>query len=232
MIKYVFSSQIRFSIVFLIILLVDVYIKTHSDNLDYRYLSKPLVLISLIAFYYFNKRHKKEEVEKNVLLALGAFLLGGVMILNYSNKYFLLLGMIFFAVGKVFFCLKFKSKEDFEFSKLFPFALIIYVFITFVISMVYKNLKAFFVPSLISLFISLVMLNLAYLRKTEFSKLSYLFVLIGCVLFVTVEGINAINTFNKSLPFPAFLVMLFYGISMYLIVLGIVNEKENKVVKE
>lgn len=212
------------------ILLTDVCVKTYSNNLNYRYLSNPLVLISLMAFYYFNKKHKKEKVEQNVLLALGSFLLGGVMILNHSNKYCLLLGMIFFAVGKVFFCLKFKNKEDFEFSKLFPFALIVYVFITFVILMVYKNLKAFFVPSLISLFISLVMLNLAYLRKIESSKSSYLFVFIGCVLFVTVEGINAISTFNRSLPFPAFLVMLFYGISMCLIVLGIASEKENKIV--
>ena len=93
-------------------------------------------------------------------------------------------------------------------------------------------MDAFLIPGLITLFISLVMLNLAYLRKEEFSKLSYLYVLFGCVLFVFVESINAINTFNKSLPFPAFLIMLFYGISMYLIVFGIVSESKKDVIDD
>jgi hypothetical protein len=229
MIKFIFISKIKFLAFFSLLLFIDVYIKIYSNNLNYRFLSKPLVLMSLIAYYYFNKKNKNEKVEQHVLLALLFFLLGDFMILNYLNSFFLVLSMLFFTVGKVFFCLKFKNKEDFEFSRLLPFSLVIYIFITFIISIVYKNLNGFLIPGLITLFISLLMLNLAYLRKGKFSTLSYVCVLLGCMLFLLVESVNAVNTFNKNLPFPAFLIMLFYGTSMYLIVFGIVNERKMKV---
>ncbi|WP_100612640.1 lysoplasmalogenase family protein [Confluentibacter lentus] len=232
MIKSIFINNIRFAIFFLLILLVDVYVKIYSNNPNDRFLTKPLVLLSLITYYYFNKKHKNQKLEQNVLLAFIFFLLGDIMILNYLNSLFLTLSMLFFGLGKVFFCLKFKSKEDFEFSRLLPFSVIIYIFITFIISVVYKNLQAFLIPGLITLFISLLMLNLAYLRKDKFSKESYLYVLFGCILFVLVESFNAIYTFNKNLPFPNFLIVLFYGISIYLIVVGIVKERIIKVLNE
>lgn len=232
MIKSIFINNIRFAIFFFVILLMDVYVKIYYNNLNNRFLTKPLVLISLIIYYYFNKKHKNQKLEQNVLLALFFFLLGDIMILNYLDSFFLTLSIVFFGLGKVFFCLKFKSKEDFEFSRLLPFSLIIYIFITFIISVVYKNLEAFLIPGLITLFISLLMLNLAYLRKDKFSKASYLYVLFGCIIFVLVESFNAIYTFNKHLPFPNFLITLFYGISMYLIVVGIVKERRIMVLND
>lgn len=228
MIASIFTNKIKFTIVFYIILLTDVFVKMDGSDLDYRYLTKPLVLLSLIAFYYINIKNKNKKIERNVMWALCFFLLGDIFLLNYSSTYSLLLSILFFAVGKVFFCLKFKSKEDFEFSGLFPFSIITYIFITIIISIVYENLRLFLVPGLLTLFVSLMMLNLAYLRKVKFSKFSYLSVLLGCILFVFSEGLNAISVFNGNLVFPTFLVMLFYGTAIYLIVLGIVKEKKKK----
>lgn len=210
---------------------MDFLVKLYSSNLNYRFLSKPLVLISLITYYYFNRKEKSKKIEQTVLCALFFFLIGDFMILNFSNSFFLMLSIVFFGIGKVFFCLKFKNKKDFEFSKLLPFSLIIYIFITFIISVIYKNLKGFLIPGLITLFISVLMLNLAYLRRNKFSNWSYLFVLFGCVLLVFVESITAIHIFNKDMLFPNFLMMFFYGTSMYLIVVGIVNEKKMKPIK-
>lgn len=232
MIKYIFVNKIIFTFVFFSILLIDMYLKMDASLITYRYLSKPFVLLSLIIFYYINVKNENKRVERNVLWALFFFLLGDIMLLNYSNAYFLLLSILFFAIGKVFFCLKFKNKEDFEFSRLFPFSIITYIFITVIISIIYKNLQAFLVPGLITLFMSLLMLNLAYLRKGRFSNSSYLYVLIGCALFVFSEGVNAVSTFNGNLPFPTFLVMFFYGTAIYLIVFGIIKEKKRKRITE
>tara|TARA_R110002049_G_scaffold3795_3_gene27528 strand:- start:62393 stop:63100 length:708 start_codon:yes stop_codon:yes gene_type:complete len=224
MISSLFVNKIKFTLVFIVFLLSDIFVKIYSNNLSYRFVSKPFILFSLIAFYYYNTRCNGRKVEKNVLLALLFFLLGDFAILNSMNNFFLFLSILFFAIGKVFFCLKFKNKEDFEYSRLFPFSLGIYIFVTFIISVIYKNLQSFFIPAMLTLFISLVMLNLAYLRKGQFSKWSYICVLMGCLLFVFVEGVNAISTFNKVLLFPYFLIMISYGVSVYLIVLGITLE--------
>lgn len=232
MIKSIFTNKIIFTIVFFIILLTDVYLKIDTRYTDYRFLSKPLIQLSLITFYCINAKNENKNAEQNVLLALFFFLLGDVMLLYYSTDYLLLLSIIFFATGKVFLCLKFKSKEDFEFSRLFPFSIMTYVFVTIIISIIYRNLQGFLIPGLVTIFVSLLMLNLAYLRKGKFSNTSYIYVLTGCVLFVFLEGMNAISIFNGNLPFPTFLVMFFYGIAIYLIVLGIVKEKVMKPIPE
>src|SRR5690606_12816077 len=113
MIKSIFINKITFTIIFFIILLIDVYVKMDASHLNYRFLSKPLVLLSLITFYFINIKNENKKIERNVLWALFFFLLGDIMILNYLNTYFLLLSMLFFTIGKVFFCLKFKNSEDF-----------------------------------------------------------------------------------------------------------------------
>ena len=228
MLKSFFINKINFSVIFFAILLLDVFVKVCTSDLSYRYFTKPLVLIFLIIFYYLNVTYYRKRVNKNVFFALIFFLLGDFFILNSSNTFFLFSSILFFAIGKIFLCLKFKNKEDFEYSRLRPFSIAIYIFITFIILMIYKNLRMFFIPGMLSFFISLLMLNLAYLRKEHFTKWSYFFVLLGCLLFVLIEGVNAISTFNNELPFPYFFIMIFYGISMYLIVLGIVIEEQKK----
>lgn len=69
-------------------------------------------------------------------------------------------------------------------------------------------------------------MQFAYLRQDVYSNKSYLYVFIGTVLYSIGEGMLAIRIFKFSLPIQDFLIMFFYGIAVYLIVFGIINEKE------
>lgn len=162
-------------------------------------------------------------------LGLISFLIGDVLIINYTNILFLWLSLFFFLIGKVFFCFKFSHRKDFNILRLVPFSIIMFVYDVFLISIVFNGLKDFLLPALISFFLSFLMFQFAYLRKGIFSKKSYLYVFIGVIMYIFSEGIMAIKTFRRDLPFEDFSVMMFYGTSMYFIVLGVVKGQQCKV---
>ena len=104
-----------------------------------------------------------------------------------------------------------------------------FAYAVFLISVVLNGLKGFLIPALISFFLSLLLFQFAYLRKGVFDKKSYIYVCLGVMIFIFSESMMAIKTFNQSLPFEDILIMLFYGTSMFFIVVGAVKEQHCKV---
>lgn len=77
-------------------------------------------------------------------------------------------------------------------------------------------------------FLTLLMFQLAYLRKDAFNKKSYFYVLFGVFSYSICEGMMAIKTFKFDLPFQDFFIMFLYGLGLYFVVFGIINEKEDE----
>jgi hypothetical protein len=84
-----------------------------------------------------------------VFLALTCFFLGDLVIINHSNIVFFGLSLSLFSIGKIFFCLKFSHKKDFNIIRLVPFSIIMYAYTVFLISILFKSLEAFLVPALV-----------------------------------------------------------------------------------
>ena len=224
--KSLFSSHKKFALIFFTFLFIDIYVKIYCPVFPYRYISKPFVILLIFAYYYLNKS-KNDKKSLWALLGMASFLLGDLAMITHTDIVFLSIGLFFFLLGKVFFCLKFSHKGDFNISRLIPFSIIIFVYAVFMISIVFKGLNEFLVPGLFSFFLSLLMFQFAYLRKGVFSKKSYNYVFFGVMAFVVSENIMAIQIFRKGLPFQDLLIMLFYGISMYFIALGMVQENQS-----
>ncbi len=228
MLKSIFKNTRQFTLLYFTILLIDIFVKLYCPVFPYRFISKPLVIISLFIYFCFNKN--KNTTKKNlwVFLALTFFFLGDLVIINHNDIVFFGLSLLFFSIGKIFFCFKFSHKNDFNVLRLVPFSIIIFAYTVFLISVLFENLKAFLVPALVSFFITLLMFQFAYLRKGVFNKKSYVYVFLGVLLYNFGESIMAVKTFKQDLPFQDFLIMLLYGTSVYFIILGIIKEKETK----
>ncbi|GAA3576899.1 hypothetical protein GCM10022395_27170 [Snuella lapsa] len=180
-------------------------------------------------FYNVNKRGRGIKYHLWVFLGLSFFLVGDLLIINAANIIFLGLSLFFFSLGKIFFCLKFSHKKDFNVLRLVPFSIIMFSYAVFIIGIVLNELKEFLVPALLSFFLSLLMIQFAYLRKGVFNNKSYWYVLLGVTAFIISESIMAVKTFKQDLPFQDFLIMMLYGTAMYFIVLGIVSERRYKI---
>ena len=229
MINSIFSSQKRFTFLFFVVLFVDIWVKLNCPVFPYRFISKPLVILFLLVFYNVNKRGRGIKYHLWVFLGLSFFLVGDLLIINAANIIFLGLSLFFFSLGKIFFCLKFSHKKDFNVLRLVPFSIIMFSYAVFIIGIVLNGLKEFLVPALLSFFLSLLMIQFAYLRKGVFNNKSYRYVLLGVTAFIISESIMAVKTFKQDLPFQDFLIMMLYGTAMYFIVLGIVSERRYKI---
>lgn len=228
MIKHVFSNHKQFALLYFSVLCIDIIVKLNCTPFPFRYMSKPWVMLLLLGYIYFNIRGNNKKKYGSIFLALTAFFIGDILIIKDGNIIFLSLSLLFFSIGKIFFCMKFSHKKDFNVAKLIPFTSIMFLYTIFLIGFLYESLDAFLVPALGSFFLTLLMVQFAYLRQNVFNKKSYKYVLFGVLLFVLSEGMMAIKTFKSSLPFQDFLIMMSYGTGVYFMVFGVINEKEYK----
>lgn len=228
MIKQIFSNHKQFAWLFFSMLIIVLIVKLNLPPFPYRLITKPVLLILLIIYFITNKKGKNKSKHLWMCLALLSFLIGDILIINHQNVIFLSLSLVVFSLGKIFFTLKFSHKQDFKVSRLIPFTILIFFYIVLLIGFLINNLKSFFIPALASFFLTLLMFQFAYLRKDVFNKKSYLSVLFGIFLYTSSEAIMAIKTFRLDLPFQEFLIMLFYGVGLYFVVYGVVNEKEEE----
>lgn len=225
MVKQIFLKHKQFALLYFSMLLLDISVKLYCPPIPYRFISKPWLMLLLLGYFCLNKSDFNNRKNIWVFLALVLFLIGDVLnILNYN----LLLGisLLFFSVGKIFLCVKFSHKKDFNISKLIPFTFIMFVYTIFIIGFLYDYLGVFLVPALVSFFLTLLMVQFSYLRQAVFNTKSYMLVFFGVVLYVLGEGLLAVELFKISLPIQDFFIMVLYGAGMYTIILGILNEKK------
>lgn len=97
-------------------------------------MSKPWLMILLMVYFFYNKVGHNKKRHGWVYLALLSFLIGDITIIIHENVNFFLISILFFSIGKLFFCAKFSHKKDFEISKLIPFTLAIFVYIILIVA--------------------------------------------------------------------------------------------------
>lgn len=217
-----------FSVVFTIILFVDIGVKIYLDEFPYRYISKPLVVLLLIIFYYVNLKAPFKSKDKYVFLGLLSFLLGDLFVINHLEMSFFVSTMLLFSLGKFFYCLKFTNTEDFSINRLVPFLTFCFIFMVLVFRLIFQNSGNYFLPVLIYFFVSLLMALFGFLRKNAVNKASYKLVFIGIIFFLISETIMVIKTFHNEIIFEDFLIMFAYGFPQYFIVRGLILENNKK----
>lgn len=77
---------------------------------------------------------------------------------------------------------------------------------------------------------TMVFIQFAFLRKVDVNKLSFRLVLWGSISLLISESIVAlVNFYGLHLPYNEIYVILIYGLSQYLIVVGITKEIKKEI---
>ncbi|AUS04193.1 lysoplasmalogenase family protein [Pseudotamlana carrageenivorans] len=222
---HIIRDKNKFAILFFIVLIIDTAVKINLPAFPYRYLSKPWVLGLLIAYYFFNKKAALKHNFLWTMLALVCFFIADFLIIDHENIFLLISSLFIYSVAKLFLCFRFSHKADFKVRPLIPFSVVIFIYTVGLVSFIYEDLGDFFLPTLISYFISLLLCQFAYLRKEVVDRKSYLLVFFGVICYMISEGIMVIKTFKTDVPYKDFSIMFFYATGVYLMVHGVVIEK-------
>lgn len=65
----------------------------------------------------------------------------------------------------------------------------------------------------------------AFLRQKEVSKISFILVFLGAILFVISDSILAVDKFYMSLKYSSISIMLTYALAQYFIVIGLLKQR-------
>lgn len=222
----IFKSRGVFSLVFLIILIIDIIVKNTLDVSVYRFISKISLPVLLISFYILNQKEAFKIKKYFMITALSFFLIGDIFFILYEVELYYILGIIFFSLGKVFYVFKFSNQKEFKLGKLLPVVFFCFTFMFIMLYLINDNLNNYFFPTLVYLFTVTMFVIFAFLRRGLVNNTSFFLVLIGVFLSLIADSIAALSSFYSSsaIPYQESTVMLFYGVSQLFIVLGVLKE--------
>jgi|UniRef100_UPI00404B57A0 uncharacterized membrane protein YhhN len=218
-------TEKTFSILFFIIVTLELICGSDESLTMYHYITKPSILISLILFFWTQSTSINKSIRVLTLSALIFSLLGDVLLMfvDQSPNYFMM-GLIAFLIAHIFYIMVFLKHRDKNKQPLwFGLLLLIYG-----IGMFYglkDGLGEMLIPVLIYMLVILTMAISAFWRNKTVGKLSYVLVFFGALFFMMSDSLLAINKFHTALPLSNVSIMLTYALAQFLIVFGILKAR-------
>lgn len=218
------KTESQFSFLFTLLLIAELICGSVESLAFWHYFTKPSLLTALIVYFYYNGTHSS-TTKTMILLALVFSLMGDVflMFVEVSANYFMF-GLVSFFLAHVFYILVFWKRRN---SKTNATGLIVILgFYAIGVFYLLKNhLNHLLIPVIFYIMIILTMVLTAFLRQKEVSKISFILVFLGAILFVISDSILAVDKFYMSLKYSSISIMLTYALAQYFIVIGLLKQR-------
>ncbi len=179
------------------------------------YFTKPLIMISIMIFYFHQTENQRNFQDKLMLIAFFFSMLGDSFLMFKGEKYFMF-GLGSFLITHIFYIFVF-SRNRLKANLLSRISLLLFSGIMLFI--LQKNISnSLLIPIIIYMITITVMAISASERNTNTE--SYRLVLMGAILFVLSDSLIAIDKFVIPIPFSTILIMGTYVLAQYLICVG------------
>lgn len=188
------------------------------------WITKPLILISLLTHYYFSiPSHNRSGL---LLIALQMSLLGDILLMS-PNQF--IAGLIAFLAAHIVYIFAYRQHQGEETENSlyglhkirmsFPIILAG----TGLVVILFPKLGDLRLPVLVYATVITVMTLTALFRYGRTTSESFWLVFIGAVLFMISDSILAINKFLSPVEYAGIYIMLTYSLAQYLIVKGLMK---------
>lgn len=192
----------------------------------FRIISKPLLLLSLLAYFVIHAQSHRNTTFYLMLGALCCSLLGDILLLfeNRSSLFFAM-GLAAFLVAHLLFTLTFIKKWNNKTPSDFWWVSVVLISYGALLFYILKDsLGTLKVPVALYILGILAMVISAFRRKGYVPKSSFGLVFTGALFFVLSDSVLAINKFMVALPFAHIAIMGTYATAQYLITKGILKQ--------
>jgi uncharacterized membrane protein YhhN len=209
---------------FVIFLIADL-VGIQLQNKELQFFSKPLIIPSLIGYFYSQIQIISKGISRWVLIAL-LFSFAGDVLLMFDEKdsIFFLLGLSSFLLAHIFYILFFhqvRVKEKIKSNHWLLVAVVVYY--AALISLLSAHLGDMKIPVLVYgiviSFMFMLAMHMLFIKNISAGK----WMMFGALLFMISDSVLAINKFYQSFEGAGILIMLTYGLAQLFIVLGAVK---------
>ena len=221
------KSEKTFSLFYLIFMLFEQISANYSELASMHYIAKPLLVLSLLLFFWIRSKSLSKDIRVLIVLALIFSMFGDIFLMftNYDGAFFIS-GLFSFLIAHIMYIIAFnKQRGRLKVISLFSFVMLSFgvgLFIT-----INKQLDSLLIPVVIYMIAILVMVISAYLRKGAVNYFSFTLVLLGVLFFLVSDSLIALNKFYKPITYPTISIMITYAIAQYCIILGLIKNKIN-----
>ncbi len=196
-----------------------------EPNSGARLFSKPLILLSLIAYFFkLSKPISSTFLAKSILAALIFSCIGDILLL--WPQWFVY-GLGSFLMAQVCYIIGFRLAQQnpsrlgqINFVKAFIYNLPIYLIAAFTFYLILPNLGNLKIPVIAYILVIVSMVTTARERFKKCNPASFWQVFIGASLFFVSDGVIAISKFYQSFPESDVIIMGTYASAQLLIVMG------------
>ncbi|QYH40263.1 lysoplasmalogenase [Algoriphagus sp. NBT04N3] len=193
---------------------------------SYLFFSKPLILISLIGYFFqISKPIAWTLLSKATMAALIFSLIGDILLLW---PHLFIYGLGAFLMAHICYIIAFKIAQrnpgkigKVNFVKVFLINLPIYIVAALIYFLINSNLGNLKIPVIAYIITIVSMVTLARDRYGKCNKESFWQVFIGACLFLISDGVLAIDMFYMEFPEAGIIIMGTYATAQLLIVMGI-----------
>lgn len=214
-----------FPLFFGLIALAQLYSTFHPYTLDWlNYISKPLIMISLLIWYLSSKAPKGRWYATGIVAIL--FSLVGDLFLMFQEDQpsLFLFGLGSFLVAQISYALAFSKAPvvpEIPLIKRYPLMIAIFGAYGFwVFTKLRPNLHELELPVLFYMIAILSMGIAALNRYGRVSNMSFYLVMFGAIFFIASDSILAFSKFQKPILESGFWIMGTYIVAQYLMVRG------------
>ena len=222
------KKEQRFGLIFGLILVFELVSNQLETLSALHYAVKPLLLVSLIIFFFKESKIMQKHFRQLVLLALILSWSGDILLMftEFDSQFFIF-GLIAFLLAHVMYTFAFfKFRNRAKSPLMIIVALLIYASVLF---MVLKDgLGEMLIPVLAYMMVILTMATSAYLRTDNVGKQSFQFVFIGALLFLISDSILALHKFHKPIILANISIMITYALAQFFIVIGILKQEKSQ----
>jgi len=219
------KTEKSFSLIFLIIVIAELICDTAENLNTCHYFTKPLILVSLIFFFWKHCQNLDSKTKQFTFLALTFSLIGDVLLMFVDAlANFFISGLLAFLLAHIMYILVFLKQKN-SAVKILPFITILLIYAAALFYFLKDGLDDLLLPVIVYMLVILLMVITAFLRKGSVPKSSYILVFLGALFFITSDSLLALNKFHTPLPFSNISIMLTYSIAQLFIVFGIKRQQ-------
>ncbi|WP_452598574.1 lysoplasmalogenase [Pontimicrobium sp. MEBiC01747] len=219
------KQRTLFFVVFFILVFIETIIANFEGLQGLHYVSKPLIVGSLIVYFYKYSRHLNTHTRTFTGLALLFSLIGDILLLFvYKSEYFFIAGLIAFLTAHIMYCLVFLKQRN-PAIKPYGFVIILLAYALGLFSILKSGLGDLLIPVIVYMCIILLMAVSAFLRRSKVNTPSFNLVFIGALAFMLSDSLLAVNKFYEPLALADFSIMFTYALAQLLIVFGLLKQQ-------
>src|SRR5690606_29687395 len=197
-----------------------------QNLLDYRLWTKPIILLSLIIYFYKGSQLIKGSFLRKAVSAALVFSLAGDVLLMFHQLFLYGLGAYFIAFICYTFAFKLSQSAATNFSgfyiiRLFLYNLLFYFLTGILYFIIHYELGSVKTPVIIHLCAMVIMVTTARERFKKTNLASFWQVMMGALLFFISQGIYLADVFFQPFADAEVLEMGTYLLAQLLIVMGL-----------